>query len=36
MYFRYFVIISPWGKNVALYMNKLEFASSKDAIVKFG
>ena len=38
MYFRYFVIISPLEKGVALHLNKLEFPSPKDALIcaKFG
>ena len=35
MYFCYFVIISPWKKGGALYLNKLESPSPKDALCKF-
>ena len=32
MYFRYFVIISPIEKGVALHLNKFKFQSPKDAL----
>ena len=32
MYFRYFVIISPWKRMGALHLNKLESPSPKDAL----
>ena len=32
MYFHNFVIMSPWKKDVALYLNKFNFPSPKDAL----